>query len=127
MERLACHLGMVLQKRISKRRDDGHLDLGKYGEGDSDEDITASPLLFPTSNKPHWHVDILRGYHYDLHHNDGESVMPVMPIVEFTHDNPNSGHVLIRIQGLPMHNLELVSEPSRQAVTLVFDACFRDE
>jgi hypothetical protein len=120
MERLACHLGMVFQRKHNS----------PAPSEDDDDDFTSSPLLFPDSpSSPHWNVDVLRGAYFDLHHSDGssDSRIPPLPIVEFNHDSETTGHALIRLQGHAMHNHEFSMECSGHPVTLVFDACFRSE
>jgi hypothetical protein len=119
MERLAFHLGMVLQRKHTTQPAD---------EDEDEDDITSSPLLFPSSTTPQWNVDVLRGAYFDLHHrSDSSPPLQPFPIVEFTQDSEtNTGHVLIRLQGHAMPNEEF-PERSQQPVTLVFDACFRKE
>ncbi len=130
MERMACHLGMVIQKKQLQPVKTGHLE--KYDDkGDDGDELTSSPFLFPNSNIPQWNVDILRGSYFDLHKDGPLGVVskniPPMPIVEFNKESENTGHVLIRMQGYSQDNLEFGTQRSNQPVTLVFDACFRDE
>lgn len=130
MERMACHLGMVLQKKqVHPLKVD---DIEKYGEkGDDGDELTSSPFLFPNSNIPQWNVEILRGFYFDLQKDGPEGTssnsIPPLPIVEFRKESENTGHVLIRLQGYSAENIEFGAQRSNQAVTLVFDACFRHE
>jgi len=148
MERMAGHLGMVLQKKqllhpvkptttttttttmetkppLSSSEEDG---------GDGDE-LTSSPFLFPNSNLPQWTVDILRGSYFDLQMDGLTSGtisrdIPPMPIVEFTASKvpEKAGHVTIRLQGQSSEtNINFQHQRSKQPVTLVFDASFRNE
>jgi hypothetical protein len=121
---------MVLQKKqVYPLRVD---DIEKYGEkGDDGDELTSSPFLFPNSNIPQWNVEILRGFYFDLHKDTPEGTscnnIPPLPIVEFRKVSEDTGHVLIRLQGYSVDNSEFGSQRSNQAVTLVFDACFRNE
>lgn len=130
MERIACNLGMVLQKKQLQigKTDRGGVERAFLDDrGDDGDELTSSPFLFPNPNVPQWNVDILRGSYFDLYRDgpDGPSkVVPPMPIVEFTKE---SGRVLIRLQGEASENLDFGSQRSRQPVTLVFDACFRSD
>jgi hypothetical protein len=130
MERIACKLGVVL-KREPTRLSDTH----QAAEDDDDDDLTSSPLLFPTSACPQFNVDVLRGSYYDVHTTTGIPFPPV-PIVEWTRSKSSTmGHVLIRLQGhatedngqflLPGKSTSGASQ--RGPVTLVFEACFRNE
>jgi hypothetical protein len=135
MERIACNLGMVLQKKQQlqtvkttneRKIEQSFLD----DQGDDGDELTSSPFLFPSSNVPQWNVDILRGSYFDLHRDGADGPYKAtspMPIVEFTKESENAGHVLIRLQGESTENSEFGSQRSRQPVTLVFDACFRSD
>jgi hypothetical protein len=131
MERMAGHLGMVLQKKQLQPLKTTEMLQPEDHDDDGDE-LTSSPFLFPNSNLPQWNVDILRGSYFDLH-KDGPSGtiskhMAPMPIVEFSKESENTGHVIIRLQGHSSEtNIDFESQRSRQPVTLVFDACFRSE
>lgn len=127
MERIACHLGMVLQKkhrtRTQERKNSFPEDVGDDGD-----ELTSSPFLFPNSNMPQWNVDILRGSYFELR-KDGPSgavvkSVPPMPIVEFNKESESTGHVLIRLQGQSTENVDFGDQRSTQPVTLVFDARF---
>ena len=150
MERLASKLHIVL-KRTKHREESSssHQHLpgpdAKDEEDDSEEDVTASPLLFGNSSSPHWNVDMLRESYYDVRHNHNEgkssSTNPSDPllIVEWEQALPSSpiiGHVLLRLQGQaskqnPLLNSSNTSSSPRksasQQVTMVFDSCFRQE
>ena len=97
MERIACKLGVVL-KREPTRLPDAHQ---AAEDKDDDDDLTSSPLLFPTSSAPHFNVDVLRGSYYNVHTTTAiEGAIPPVPIVEWTRSNSSTmGHVLIRLQG----------------------------
>ena len=136
MERMACHLGMVLQKKQVHNPLKVVDDMEKYGgAGDDGDELTSSPFLFPNSNIPQWNVEILRGFYFHLQKDgtsssEGETSshpIPPLPIVEFRKESERTGHVLIRLQGYAAENMEFGSQRSNQAVTLVFDACFRQE
>lgn len=131
MERMTGHLGMVLQKKqLPSVKSNGKAAVPEDGDGD---ELTSSPFLFPNSNAPQWNVDILRGSYFDLRKDGpsgtvaGKSIAP-MPIVEFSRESENSGHVILRLQGYSSGtNLDFHNQYSKQPVTLVFDACFRSE
>ena len=122
MERLACHLGLVFQRK--------HQHVISSEEDDDDDDFISSPLLFPDSPVyPRWNVDVLRGAYFDLHRIDESSSndntnIPPLPIVEFSHGAETTGHVVIRLQGKTLPNQDFSEERSGHLVTLVFDACF---
>jgi hypothetical protein len=133
MERIACKLGVVL-KREPTRLPDTHQ---AAQDDDDDDDLTSSPLLFPTSTAPQWNVDVLRGSYYNLHTTTAiKGDAPPVPIVEWTRSNSATmGHVLIRLQGHATEDNEQFLLPGKSTtggnqrgpVTLVFDACFRNE
>ena len=140
---MACHLGLVLQSKHatgSKRptsTNDDYLTVKtsvrnavSSDDGDDGDELTSSPYLFPNSSSPQWNVDILRGSYFELQ-KDGPSGVQVqvttpMPIIEFTKGAENTGHVLIRLQGLSSNNDAFSLNRSPEPVTLVFDACFRN-
>jgi hypothetical protein len=129
MERIACKLGLVL-KREPTRLQDTH-----QAAEDDEDDLTSSPLLFPSSASPNWNVDVHRGSYYNVHTTTAieGGIIPPVPIVEWTRSNsPTMGHVLIRLQGHATEDNEQLGKSTsggsqRGPVTLVFDACFRDE
>lgn len=127
MERIACHLGLVLQKKQPARTHQGRSELSN-DPGDDGDELTSSPFLFPNSNIPQWNVDILRGSYFDLHKYGPSGTIdksvPPMPIVEFSKESESTGHVLIRMQGHSMVNAEFGPQRSKDPVTLVFDARF---
>jgi hypothetical protein len=111
MNRLANHLSECLQWEYPQSADPV-----------DDDDFT--PTTIRTLPRPHrWNVDILRG-----------SVFPGMeeeptPIVEWT---PREGllapgHVCIRLQGAPNYTGESLRRKKKSPVTLVFDACYRNQ
>lgn len=129
MERLVKNLGLVLPCRREPFQ-------SKRGQEESEQrnhdDFTASPLLFPSSNRiPHWNVDILRGGVFQFYDGDDCTLnddMTPTPIVEFSHvdnDSEAQGRVLIRLQGKSVPNRAFHFGQSGRRVTLVFDACFR--
>jgi hypothetical protein len=127
MERIACKLGVVLKREPTR------LPGTDQTAEDDDDELTSSPLLFPTL-AAQWNVDVLRGSYYDVHTTTGiEGETPPVPIVEWTRSNSSTmGHVLIRLQGHATEDNGLPGKsPSggsqRGPVTLVFDACFRNE
>lgn len=135
MNRIACHLGMVLQRKqlstVKKDDMEKYIDEDHDDKGDDGDELTSSPFLFPNSHTPQWNVEILRGAYYDLHKDGPQGMVskniPPSPIVEFNKESGNTGHVLIRLQGYSENNAEFGSQRSQQPVTLVFDACFREE
>lgn len=124
MERLSNTLGLVLQKNLAPPFS---------SEEENKDEIMSSPLLFPQSSTPHWNVDILRGSYFELHQSTHSMKdVPLFPIVEFSQmrdsEVQQNGHILIRLQGTAGPNLEFSGiQNSRQPVSLVFDACFRNE
>ena len=86
------------------------------------DDFTPTPMR--TSPRPRrWNVDILRG-----------SVFPNMeeeltPIIEWTPREGSlaPGHVCIRLQGAPNYTGESLRRKKKSPVTLVFDACYRND
>lgn len=127
MERLACHLSQVLLRKTAHFQDSTTISRDEYAS-DVDE-LTSSPFLFPYANAPQWNVDILRGSYFDFKQVGPSGGMlpvdtPPMPIVEFTEESQNLGHVLIRLQGYSSANREFGAFRSQFPVTLVFDACF---
>lgn len=147
MTRLVSNLGMVLQqggrRRNNNNNEGTNVSQQNFApkntimddEDRSDDDYTASPLLFPNcSPNPQFNVDILRGAYYDLkHENDDQEEgwsfseneipihdIPVLPIVEFKRGDSSmsktssstDGHVLVRLQGYPTRRNEFQQNQS---------------